>query len=137
MSTITRLESTTRLSRVVVHNGTAYFSGLTATNRGGGIEEQTAEVLAKADDLLAKVGADRTNLLIAQVWLRDIGDFSGMNAVWEAWIDPDHPPARATVESKLAADDIRIEIRFTAAVDTASSAHMYDQRTPDKSGDGM
>ena len=117
MNSITRHERTARLSRVVVHNGTAYFSGLTATDRTNDISGQTREVLAKADALLAKIGADRTKLLSAMIWLREMSDFAGMNVVWEAWIDPEHPPARATVESRLAADDIRIEIRFTVAVD--------------------
>ncbi|MGY6250222.1 hypothetical protein ACXIUS_22205 [Bosea thiooxidans] len=39
-----------------------------------------------------------------------------MNAAWEAWVDPKQPPARATVESKLAADDILVEIQVQALV---------------------
>ena len=105
-----------RLSRAVVHNGIAYSSGLTAQDRSGNIRAQTREVLGKADDLLSKVGANRCGILSAMIWLRDMEDFPGMNEIWEEWIDPDHPPARATVESKLASADILVEIQLTVAV---------------------
>jgi enamine deaminase RidA (YjgF/YER057c/UK114 family) len=35
--------------------------------------------------------------------------------VWSAWIDKANPPARATVEAKLAGDDYLVEIMVTAA----------------------
>jgi len=117
MAAISRLEPGDRYSRVVIHNGTAYFSGLTADDRGGDVSSQTEQVLAKADELLAKVGTGRANLLSATIWLSDIGDFADMNAVWERWIDRENPPARATVEGRLAAADLRLEIQFIAAVD--------------------
>ena len=106
-----------RFSRAVVRNGTAYFAGLTADDWSGDIETQTREILAKADALLVEVGSGRPKILRAMIWLRDISDFAGMNAVWEEWVDTDCPPTRATVESKLAAPDVLIEIQFTAAVD--------------------
>lgn len=117
MSAIKRFDKGPRHSRVVVHGGTAYFSGLTASDATGSIEDQTREVLEKADGFLATLGVDRTSLICANIWLRDIGDFGPMNRVWEAWIDPEHPPARATVEASLALPELLIEIQFQAAVD--------------------
>ena len=117
MSTMTHHGKGRRFSRAVVYNGTAHFSGLTATDRTGDITSQTRDILAKADGVLAEIGSDKSRLLSAMIWLRDIEDFNGMNSEWEKWIDLDHPPARATVESRLAAPDVRIEILFTAAVD--------------------
>lgn len=116
MANITRLHKNHRFSRVVVHQGTAYFSGLTANDWGGDITSQTEQTLAKADELLAELKTGRSSLLSATIWLRDMGDFAGMNAVWESWIDPENPPARATVESMMAAPDVRVEIQFVAAV---------------------
>ena len=116
MSSIVRLQRNRRFSRAVVHQGVAYFSGLTADDRAGDIASQTAQTLAKADELLMELKADRSSLLSATIWLRDMADFAGMNAVWESWIDPDHPPARATVESLMAVPDVRVEIQFVAAV---------------------
>lgn len=116
MADIKRYEKGARFSRAVVHNGTAYLSGLTADDRNGDIQSQTREILAKADSILGKIGAGRSSILSAMIWLRDIKDFAGMNTVWEEWIDPAHPPSRATVESTLALPDILIEIQITAAV---------------------
>ena len=45
----------------------------------------------------------------------DIARFDEMNAAWEAWIDPANPPARATVEAKLASPDYLVEISVIAA----------------------
>lgn len=116
MDSLIRHERGARFSRVVVHDRTAYFSGLTADDRDGDIQAQTRDVLAKADRLLAKIDAPRSQIVSAMIWLADIADFAGMNEAWEEWIDADHPPARATVESKLAAAGLRIEIQFTVAV---------------------
>lgn len=116
MAAIQRLHKGARFSRVVVHGRTAYFSGLTADDWTGDIALQTEQTLAKADDLLGQIGVDRAALLSATIWLRDMADFSGLNAIWEAWIDPDNPPARATVEGTMAHPDVRVEIQFVAAV---------------------
>lgn len=105
-----------RLSRAVVYAGIAYFSGLTANDRNGDIRAQTREILAKADTLFKEVGASRASILNAMIFMRDLDGFQEMNAVWEEWIDRDCPPARSTVECRLAAVDVAIEIQFTAAV---------------------
>jgi enamine deaminase RidA (YjgF/YER057c/UK114 family) len=38
-----------------------------------------------------------------------------MNAVWDEWVSPGMPPARATVESKLARPEFKVEIMAVAA----------------------
>ena len=116
MSPIVRFEKSAKYSRVVVHNGIAYLTGLTADDTSKDIGGQTEELLAKADRYLALAGSHKSRLLSAQIWLREMADFDGMNDVWIKWIDPDEPPSRATVESKLALPDLRVEIRFVAAV---------------------
>jgi enamine deaminase RidA (YjgF/YER057c/UK114 family) len=106
-----------RLSQVLVHNGVAYVAGQTATDRTKDVSAQTAEVLAKIDALLAKAGSDKSRILFAQVWLKNVvKDFAALNSVWEDWIPSDALPARATVEANLAADNILVEIAVQAAV---------------------
>jgi enamine deaminase RidA (YjgF/YER057c/UK114 family) len=114
--TITRIAKTERLSRVVVHEKVAYFSGLTADDKSQDTIGQTEQILAKADAFLEKIGSNRSLLLSATIWLRDIGDFDAMNSAWIAWIDKDEPPARATVQAVLGLPDIRVEIQFTVAL---------------------
>ena len=43
--------------------------------------------------------------------------FAEMNAVWDAWVVVGETPARACVESKLAAPDYNVEIGVIAAID--------------------
>jgi enamine deaminase RidA (YjgF/YER057c/UK114 family) len=111
-----RIGKTERLSRIVVHEKVAYFSGLTADDREQGTLGQTAQILGKADTYLEAVGAGRSSIISATIWLRDIADFDQMNAAWVNWIEKDAPPARATVQAILGLPDIRVEIQFTVAI---------------------
>lgn len=106
-----------RLSHVLVNNGTVYVTGQVPTDRTQGIEGQTQQLLDRIDHLLQVAGTDKSKILFAQIWLKDIKrDFAVMNAVWEAWIPEDALPARATVEANLAADEILIEIALQATL---------------------
>ena len=104
-----------RMSKIVVHNGTVYISGQTDATAEN-IQGQTQNVLAKVDDLLAQAGTSKSNLLTASIWLKDINrDFSGMNEVWNKWVDPANKPVRATVEASLARPVLLVEVQVTAA----------------------
>jgi len=104
------------MSQAVVHAGTAWLSGQVADDRSADVEGQTRQVLAKIDALLEDVGSSRSRLVSAQIWLSDIATWSRMNEIWKQWIDPENPPARATVEARMAAPDILVEIAVVAAV---------------------
>ncbi|PLZ01940.1 hypothetical protein CY652_12965 [Burkholderia sp. WAC0059] len=117
MSDITRYQTAARLSRIVVHNHTAYLAGLTATDRSGDAEAQAKDIFAKIDTLLADIGTDKTRILSTQIWVADMErDFAAMNRAWEAWMPLGLAPARATCEAKLASPELRVEIIVTAAV---------------------
>jgi enamine deaminase RidA (YjgF/YER057c/UK114 family) len=114
--TIERFDNGPRFCRALRHSGTVYLAGLTADDLSGDTTAQTREILGKIDAYLATAGSDKTKLLSAQIWLRDIADFDKMNAAWDAWIDKRAMPVRATVEARLAGDQYRVEIMVTAAV---------------------
>jgi enamine deaminase RidA (YjgF/YER057c/UK114 family) len=111
---ITRIEPGPRMSQAVVHGNTVYLAGQVAA--GASVAEQTKGVLAQIDSLLQRAGTDKSKLLSATIWLTDISTFAEMNGVWEAWVSPGNPPARATVEAKLAAPEYRVEIGVIAAI---------------------
>ena len=115
MADIKRIECGNRMSMAVVHNGIAYLAGQVG-KPGDSVTEQTREVLAQVDRLLAEAGTDKTRILTAQIWLADMADFAEMNAVWDAWVPQGHCPARATGEAKLATPDYKVEIIVTAAL---------------------
>lgn len=113
---ITRLDSGSRMSEAVIHGNTIYLAGQVGTP-GGSVTQQTKDVLASIDSLLARCGSDKSKILMATIWLADIGTFGEMNAVWDAWVDKSNPPARATSEGKLATPDYKVEIIVVAAKD--------------------
>jgi len=105
-----------RMAKAVVHGDTVYLSGQVADKTAGrSVGEQTKEILEIIDGLLATAGSDKSKILSANIWLTDIRTFAEMNAVWDAWVVQGHTPARATVESKLAAPPYAVEIACIAA----------------------
>lgn len=113
---IKRIKPGTRMSQAVVSNGIVFVAGQVAQNPGKTVGEQTKQITAQLDQLLAAAGSHKTRLLSASIWLTDISTFAEMNAVWDAWVPADMGPARATVEAKLAAPQYRVEIAVTASV---------------------
>jgi enamine deaminase RidA (YjgF/YER057c/UK114 family) len=113
--TIHRLENGARFCRVLTHNGTVYLAGMTADDTSGDVVQQTHDTLAKIEHYLSMAGTDKSKLLTALIWLRDIADFDRMNTEWDRWIDRSAMPVRATVEARLAGDAYRVEIMVTAA----------------------
>ena len=100
----------TRMSQAVMHGGQIHIAGEVADDRKASLEEQTRQVLGKIDALLKEAGGSKSRLLSVNVFLPHIGDFDRMNAVYDAWIDPANPPARACVEARLADPDLRVEM---------------------------
>ncbi|HTU71743.1 MAG TPA: RidA family protein [Candidatus Baltobacteraceae bacterium] len=116
MADIVRLKPGPRYSAGVLYGGLLFTAGQVDA-QAHDVAGQTRNVLAKLDALLAEAGTTRSRILSANIWLADIASFDAMNAVWDAWIDPSNPPARATVESKLAAPEYLVEVSLVAALD--------------------
>ena len=112
---IRRIDVGPRMSDIVIHNNTVYLAGQVG-EPGDDVTAQTKTTLAEIDALLAQAGTDKSKILMATIWLADIADFEAMNAVWDAWVDPANPPARATSEARLATPDYLVEIIVVAAV---------------------
>jgi enamine deaminase RidA (YjgF/YER057c/UK114 family) len=113
---IERHEVGARMSKAVVHGNTVYLAGIVAdAAKGKSVTEQTKDILAQIDGLLAKAGSDKSKLLTANIWITDMANFAEMNAVWDTWVSAGNTPARATVEAKLAAPDYKVEIMVVAA----------------------
>jgi enamine deaminase RidA (YjgF/YER057c/UK114 family) len=114
---IERIQPGPRMSQALIHNGVVYLAGQVASGAPGrSIAEQTKDILGRIDALLAEAKSHKSKVLSATVWLTDMATFAEMNGVWEAWVAPGAPPARATVNSpKLASPEYNIEIAMVAA----------------------
>ena len=114
---IQRFQVGPRMSQAVVHGDTVYTAGQVAQSAPGGtVTEQTKDVLARIDALLAEAGTDKSKLLSATIWLADMSTFNEMNAVWDAWVSPGNTPCRACVNAQLAAPQYNVEIGVIAAL---------------------
>lgn len=65
---------------------------------------------------MLETGSDKSRILRAQIYLKDISEISAMNEVWDEWVIPGTAPPRATVQAALADPSWKIEIVVTAAV---------------------
>ena len=115
MSKISRTEPGTILSKAVEYHGFVYLQGVTARDTSKDIKGQTAEILGKIDHYLKEAGTSKSNLLSANLWIKDMALFRDMNSVWNEWVDPKNPPARACVKAEMARPEVLVEIMVTAA----------------------
>ena len=128
---IKRIDVGSRMSEVVVHNGTVYLSGSAADSLDRDITVQTKETLAYIDEMLKKAGTNRSHLLSALVWIKSFSDFDAMNAVWDTWIDPKTPPVRACVHSAELYDPrVLVEIKVIAAMPERAAARKVARPAP-------
>ena len=101
--------------RAVVNGGLVYAVA-TDTTSARSIAEQTLLTLETLEENLREAGSDKSRLLQATVYLRDMSLKAEMDAVWCAWVGAEENwPQRACVGADLAGDDL-IEIVVTAAL---------------------
>jgi enamine deaminase RidA (YjgF/YER057c/UK114 family) len=103
------------MSQAVIHNGVVYLAGQVAKDPDKDVADQTRQVLASIDALLAEAGSDKSRMLSATIYLSDMADFAVMNGIWDGWVVAGSTPARATVEASLASPRYKIEIVVVAA----------------------
>lgn len=112
--TLERLNPGPRMSEAVTVGGLVFLAGQVADDLTADITGQTQQVLAHIDAILGQLGGSKADIASVQVWLADMADFPGMNAVWDAWVDRANPPARATGGVPLVNPGMRIEMIVVA-----------------------
>src|SRR3990167_3098237 len=116
MSDLRRIDPGPRLCEATIYGDRMYLSGMIPEDTAQDTTGQVKQALAEIDSLLAKGGSDKTKILSAVIWLGDIGDFAAMNKVWDAWVVPGQTPARDTVQARLNAPAMKVEIMVVAAI---------------------
>lgn len=112
---IERIASNGRMSQAVVHGETIYLAGQIG-EPGASAREQAEQVLARIDELLARCGSNRDNLLHVTIWIANMAaHFDEVNAAWDAWVPPHAAPTRAAGEAKLALPELKVEMTAVAA----------------------
>jgi 2-iminobutanoate/2-iminopropanoate deaminase len=106
-------------SQAIVANGFVFVSGQLALKpgdkelTGGSIEEQTEQVIANLRAILEEAGSGLDKLVKTTVFLQNLADFQGMNAVYATHVG-DRPPARSTVEVAKLPSGALVEIEAVA-----------------------
>lgn len=114
-SDIQKINSTEVMSAITIFNQVVYLSGQVPKTTAQDIELQTQEILSTIDTLLAQANTDKSRLLSAQIYIKNIEDFKTVNALWVKWLQGCVTPSRATIQANLVNPDWLIEIAVTAA----------------------
>ncbi len=112
---IKKIVKNSRMSEIVIHGDTIYLCGQVCEDSSLGIKEQTVAIIENIEKLLATVGSDKSKLLMAQIFIKDMDLFNEMNEIWDVWVDRDSPPARACVQAAMARPEWLLEIIVTAS----------------------
>ncbi|WP_250482309.1 RidA family protein [Caballeronia sp. GACF5] len=116
MDEIQYIDQLNRYSQAVVYQGVAYIAGQVAADSSAGIEGQTRQVLERVDRVLESCATDKSRLLTASIYLKDLRDLDAFNLVWDSWVVPGRLPTRLPIEAKLAGTGYLVEVQVTAAV---------------------
>ena len=106
-------------SQAILANGMLFISGQCPINPKTGllemetIESATHLVMSNIEKLLHEAEMDFTHIVKCSIFLKDLGDFQKVNAIYATYFDS-VPPARETVEVARLPLDSSIEISCIA-----------------------
>lgn len=106
-------------SQAIKAGGFVFVAGQVAARPDGSglvgstIEEQTEQVMRNLRAILEAAGTTLDRLVKTTVFLADLGDFQGMNAVYRRYVG-DAPPARSTVQVAGLPPGVLVEIEAIA-----------------------
>lgn len=106
-------------SQAIEANGFVFASGQIALDpktgelNSGSIEEQTRLVLNNLKAVFDAAETSLDNIVKCNVYLQDMNDYSGMNAVYGEFFNSPFP-ARAAVQVARLPKDVKIEIEAVA-----------------------
>ena len=106
----------------IIYNGMLFASGQIAINPATGelvtatIEEETRQVLENVKGILEAAGSSFGQVLKCSVFVKNMHDFSRINAVYAEYFDEATAPARELVEVANLPRFVNIEISVIAAV---------------------
>lgn len=107
-------------SQAILINGTLYVSGQIALDPHTGglcmesIEEETHRVLDNVGAILKAAGMEYSDVVKCSVFVKDIQQFTAINAVYSTYFSGQEPPARELVQVAALPKLVNIEISCIA-----------------------
>jgi 2-iminobutanoate/2-iminopropanoate deaminase len=80
----------------------------------GGVAEQARCVLENLKAVLEAAGSSLNEVVKCTVFLKNMGDFAAMNAVYGEYFKAENAPARSTIEVARLPKDVLVEIEAVA-----------------------
>jgi 2-iminobutanoate/2-iminopropanoate deaminase len=107
-----------RVGALLYTSGQIALDPATGQLAEGGIEAQTRQVLENLKAVLEAAGSSLAQVIKTLVFLKSMGDFAAMNAVYAEYLAPEGviPPARSTVQAAGLPRDALVEIEVVALV---------------------
>jgi len=105
-----------RIGEFVYTSGQVALDPASGQLVSGGIAEQTTRVFENLKAVLDAAGTDFSRVVKTLVFLKDMNDFAGMNAIYGQYLAPEGAvaPARSTVEVARLPKDALVEIEVIA-----------------------
>ena len=106
-------------SQAIEANGMLFISGQIAIDPklgkvvGGGITEQTEQVMKNLEAILHAADMEFSNVVKTTIFLRDMGNFPQVNEIYGKRF-PSNPPARETVGVSGLPKNVNVEISCIA-----------------------
>ena|ERR1700734_4041611 len=107
-----------RVGNLIFTAGQGALDPVSGQAIAGGIAEQTKRTLENLKAVLEAGGSSLSQVVKATVFLKDLNDFSAMNAVYASYFgsDAETLPARTTVEVSRLPRNLLVEIEVIAEV---------------------
>ena len=123
MKMIQHIDTAHGLSRVVIHNGVAWFTGHSARPGFDTLAEQTQAVVDRYEELFAQFGLKKQNILMFNAYVADISKVDEFNQVFYPWLEKDGCAAAGVcVEAKPAGENNLLELQLIVAIDEDAKA---------------
>jgi len=103
-----------RAGNLLFVSGQIGMDAATATLVPGGVEAETRQALANVDRVLKASGYDSSHVVSATVYLKNMGDYAAMNAIYAKYFPEGRYPARVAVQVAALPKDANVEIAVTA-----------------------
>jgi 2-iminobutanoate/2-iminopropanoate deaminase len=109
-------------NQAVLAGNTLYVSGQIALDPAtgellkGSIEEETDLVMKNLKAVLKAAGADFSHVVKTSIFVKDMGQFARINAVYGTYFTADTAPARETVEVANLPKYVNVEISVIAYI---------------------
>src|ERR1700743_1009782 len=119
-----------RIGDFLYTSGQAGLDPVTGAWVEGGIETQTTRVLENLKAVLEAAGTDFAHVVKTTVFLKNMGDFAAMNAIYGTYFAPEGvvAPARSTVEVARLPKDALVEIEVVAAGEEAEAGWVANSK---------